>query len=86
MNSESNSRTLRSTGNEEVLLQLVRQLMNELHPNMRFSQPITLDSSLDRDLGLDSLARVEELCETPIAIISTGPDRAETIILKHPFE
>ena len=32
------------------------------------------------------LARVEELCETPIAIISTGPDRAETIILKHPFE
>jgi len=33
----------------------------------------------------DYLARVEELCETPIAIISTGPDRAETIILKHPF-
>jgi len=32
------------------------------------------------------LNKVEELCETPIAIISTGPDRAETIILKHPFE
>ena len=34
----------------------------------------------------DYLHKVEELCETPIAIISTGPDRAETIILKHPFE
>jgi len=32
------------------------------------------------------LNKVEELCETPIAIISTGPDRAETIVLKHPFE
>ena len=32
------------------------------------------------------LNKVEELCEAPIAIISTGPDRAETIILKHPFE
>jgi adenylosuccinate synthase len=32
------------------------------------------------------LDKVEEVCATPIAIISTGPDRAETIILKHPFE
>jgi len=32
------------------------------------------------------LRKVEELCETPIAIVSTGPDRAETMILKHPFE
>ena len=32
------------------------------------------------------LDKVESVCETPIAIISTGPDRAETIILKHPFE
>ena len=32
------------------------------------------------------LRKVEELCETPIAIISAGPDRAETMILKHPFE
>ena len=33
----------------------------------------------------DYLAKIEELCETPIDIISTGPDRAETIIKKHPF-
>jgi adenylosuccinate synthase len=31
------------------------------------------------------LRRVEELCETPIAIVSTGPDRAETLILDNPF-
>ena len=32
------------------------------------------------------LDKVESVCDAPIAIISTGPDRAETIILKHPFE
>jgi adenylosuccinate synthase len=32
------------------------------------------------------LAKVEELCGRPIDIISTGPDREETIIKRHPFE
>ena len=32
------------------------------------------------------LRKIEELSETPIAIISTGPDRAETIILQNPYE
>ncbi len=32
------------------------------------------------------LKKIEELTGTPIDIISTGPDRAETIIVKHPFE
>ena len=32
------------------------------------------------------LKRIEEIIEVPIDIISTGPDRAETIILRHPFE
>lgn len=31
------------------------------------------------------IARIEELLETPIDIISTGPERTETIILRHPF-
>ncbi|MCF6218973.1 MAG: adenylosuccinate synthase [Gammaproteobacteria bacterium] len=31
------------------------------------------------------LKRLEEVCETPIDIISTGPDRKETIVLRHPF-
>jgi len=32
------------------------------------------------------LKRIEEVVNAPIDIISTGPDRGETIILKHPFE
>jgi len=32
------------------------------------------------------LKRIEEVTETTIDIVSTGPDRLETIILKHPFD
>ncbi len=32
------------------------------------------------------LKRIEEISETPIDIISTGPDRAQTIVLRHPFD
>ncbi|MEW7998460.1 MAG: adenylosuccinate synthase [Candidatus Thiodiazotropha endolucinida] len=32
------------------------------------------------------LKKIEELCDTPIDIISTGPDRIETIVRRHPFE
>src|SRR5690606_19216404 len=31
------------------------------------------------------ISRVEELIGAPIDIISTGPDRNETIVLRHPF-
>jgi len=31
------------------------------------------------------LARIEALCETPIDIVSTGPERDETILRRHPF-
>ena len=31
------------------------------------------------------LKRIEEVCAVPIAMISTGPDREETILLRHPF-
>jgi adenylosuccinate synthase len=33
----------------------------------------------------DYLARVEKLCAVPIDLISTGPERDETIVLRHPF-
>ena len=33
----------------------------------------------------DYLSKLESLCETPIDIVSTGPDRSETIIRRHPF-
>lgn len=32
------------------------------------------------------ISRLEELVKTPIDIISTGPDRVETIVLRHPFD
>jgi adenylosuccinate synthase len=32
------------------------------------------------------LARIEQLAGVPMDIVSTGPDRAETIVLRHPFE
>ncbi|SCZ87135.1 adenylosuccinate synthase [Nitrosomonas mobilis] len=32
------------------------------------------------------LKRIEAICESPIAMISTGPDREETIVFQHPFE
>jgi adenylosuccinate synthase len=31
------------------------------------------------------LRRIEEICGVPIDLISTGPDREETIVLRHPF-
>ncbi len=34
----------------------------------------------------DYLNKIEELTGTPVDIISTGPDRAETIIVRHPFQ
>jgi len=35
--------------------------------------------------AINYLNKIEELCGVPIDIISTGPDRLETIILRHPF-
>jgi adenylosuccinate synthase len=34
----------------------------------------------------DYLRKIEELCDVQIAIVSTGPDREETIVLAHPFD
>jgi len=31
------------------------------------------------------LERIQELVEVPIDIVSTGPDRSETIVLRNPF-
>lgn len=32
------------------------------------------------------LKRIEDICGVPVDMISTGPDRDETILLRHPFE
>lgn len=44
-----------------VLLGVVRDLSTELHPGRRSAETVSLDSSLDRDLGFDSLGRAELL-------------------------
>jgi adenylosuccinate synthase len=35
--------------------------------------------------AVNYLKKIEEICQVPIDIVSTGPDRAETIVLRHPF-
>jgi adenylosuccinate synthase len=34
----------------------------------------------------DYLKRIETILEVPIDLISTGPERAQTIVLRHPFK
>ena len=46
---------------EESLVAAMREVVTELHPHLGQGVHITLDSSLDRDLGLDSLSRMELL-------------------------
>lgn len=36
--------------------------------------------------AVNYIRRLEELVGIPADIISTGPDRVETIVLRHPFE
>ena len=53
----SNTKTTDET--TEQLLVLVSKLANELRPGARYTKAISLESSLDNDLGFDSLTRVE---------------------------
>ena len=53
-----------------------------------WSEPTSGITDFDR-LPLNArryLARIEQLAGVPIDIVSTGPDRAETMILRNPFE
>ncbi len=43
----------------DELLSIVREVATELHPNRREAARATLDSAFDRDIGFDSLARME---------------------------
>ena len=31
------------------------------------------------------LERIAQVCSVPVDMVSTGPDRDETIVLRHPF-
>jgi len=62
------------------LLRATQELVSETHPGRR--APVTLDSALERDLGLDSLARVELLLrigkEFGVALPEAALGEAET--------
>jgi adenylosuccinate synthase len=52
-------------------------------------QESTVGVTSHGDLPMDAqryLARIEELAGVPLDIISTGPDREQTIIKRHPFD
>jgi len=57
------------------LLKVVQGLVAELRPKQVANQPVTLDSELMRDLGLDSLARVELLARIEQRFAVTLPER-----------
>ena len=42
-----------------AMLKVIRELVAELHPRAPDAPPATLDSSLDEELAIDSLGRVE---------------------------
>lgn len=60
---------------ESRLLVLLRDLLREIHPSERAAAPLTLDSHLDRDLGLDSLSRTELLRRIEPAFQVTSCER-----------
>ncbi len=57
-----------------LLLDIIGKLDLELHPHKKTPDPVALDTSLDRDLGLDSLGRVELLARLEQAFGVSLPD------------
>ncbi len=53
--------TIQQKKTSNNLIKIVRELVFELHTGNHIPDTITLDSILDRDLGIDSLSRVELL-------------------------
>ena len=50
-----------SNGTADAIVDLVRGLLLDLHPHRKSSVVVRLESTLDRDLGIDSLGRAELL-------------------------
>jgi len=78
----------------QALIQLIAELIAELNPGQTLSKSIKLDSSFGRDLGMDSLARVElftrvesefriNLPEQAFAEVETARDLLRTIARAH---
>ena len=57
------------------LIAVVGDLADELRPGARAAAPVTLDSALDRDLGFDSLGRVELMLRLEKAFDAALPEQ-----------
>jgi len=82
----NDKRTTNGERSDEISAELLRvaaQLMNELHPHRQGGGAVHLGSALDRDLGLDSLGRVELFTRIGRVFKVVLPDRlfsdAETL-------
>jgi 1-acyl-sn-glycerol-3-phosphate acyltransferase len=62
--------------NDAAVLSLTRRFLAELHAGAQGDRPLTLDSALERDLGLDSLSRVELGARIERALGATLPEQA----------
>ncbi len=62
------------------LLAIVDEVARELHPRQPLAGPVTLDSSLDRELGLDSLGTVELLARVEKAFDVALPEQHLAVI------
>ena len=60
---------------EAVLLEIARELSRELHPARKI-RALTMASSIERDAGLDSLARIELLLRVEQKLGLRLPDQA----------
>jgi adenylosuccinate synthase len=58
----------------------------EEHPGWQASTVGITDFEALPEAARSYLARIEDLAGVPVDIISTGPDREQTIIKQHPFE
>jgi len=59
----------------ETLLQVIGDLVTEIHPHHLPVERITLDSSFEKELGLDSLSRVELIARVETAFKLALPRR-----------
>ena len=57
------------------LLQVINTLVNEVHQNSPYTKTITLDSHFEKDLGLDSLGRVELIARVEKTFLLALPEQ-----------
>ena len=58
---DSNKLNISYDNSIDILLKTIKELVVELHPSWPKTRQILQDNSLSKDLGLDSLARMELL-------------------------